>query len=56
MANESHFETIYNEHKNIVFNMCLNYVLNPDDAQDITQEVFVKYINVIISTMQSPQR
>ncbi|MGB4837899.1 MAG: RNA polymerase sigma factor [Saprospiraceae bacterium] len=42
MANESHFETIYNEHKNIVFNMCLNYVLNPEDAQDITQEVFVK--------------
>lgn len=42
MGIESHFETIYNEHKNIVFNMCLNYVLNPEDAQDITQEVFVK--------------
>jgi RNA polymerase sigma-70 factor, ECF subfamily len=42
MANESHFETIYNEHKNLVYNMCLHYVLNAEDAQDITQEVFVK--------------
>ncbi|EOR94465.1 Sigma-70 region 2:Sigma-70 region 4 [Arcticibacter svalbardensis MN12-7] len=42
MTNEAHFEAIYNEHKNIVFNMCLHYVLNAEDAQDITQEVFVK--------------
>lgn len=42
MTNVAHFETIYNEHKNIVFNMCLHYVLNADDAEDITQEVFVK--------------
>lgn len=42
MTNEAHFETIYNEHKKLVFNMCLHYVLNPEDAQDITQEVFVK--------------
>ncbi len=42
MTNDSHFETIYNEHKNLVYNMCLHYVLNPEDAQDITQEVFVK--------------
>lgn len=42
MTNEAHFEAIYNEHKNIVFNMCLHYLLNPEDAADITQEVFVK--------------
>lgn len=42
MTNEFHFETIYNEYKNIVYNMCLHYVLNAEDAQDITQEVFVK--------------
>jgi RNA polymerase sigma-70 factor, ECF subfamily len=42
MLNELHFETIYNEHKNLVYNMCLHYVLNAEDAQDITQEVFVK--------------
>lgn len=42
MASESHFETIYNGHKNLVYNICLHYVLNAEDAQDITQEVFVK--------------
>lgn len=42
MANESRFETIYNRHKNLVYNLCLHYVLNAADAQDITQEVFVK--------------
>jgi RNA polymerase sigma-70 factor, ECF subfamily len=42
MINESQFEYVYAEHKNIVFNICLHYVLNAEDAQDITQEVFVK--------------
>jgi RNA polymerase sigma-70 factor, ECF subfamily len=42
MLTEAHFEAIYKEHQNIVFNMCLNYVLNSADAQDITQDVFVK--------------
>lgn len=39
---EAHFEHLYHEHKKLVYNMCLHYVLNPEDAQDITQEVFVK--------------
>ncbi len=42
MIDEAHFEELYNEYKNVVFNMCLSYVLNSEDAQDITQEVFVK--------------
>jgi RNA polymerase sigma-70 factor, ECF subfamily len=42
MTNETHFENIYHEHKKIVFNICLHYVLNAEDAQDITQETFVK--------------
>ena len=42
MQIDQQFESIYNEHKNLVFNMCLHYVLNPEDAADITQEVFVK--------------
>lgn len=42
MLSKAQFELIYNEHKNLVFNMCLHYVLNPEDAADITQEVFVK--------------
>ena len=36
------FESLYNEHKNLVYNLCLQYVLNAEDAEDITQEVFVK--------------
>jgi RNA polymerase sigma-70 factor, ECF subfamily len=42
MVNDQHFDTIYNEHKNLVYNICLHYLLNAADAQDSTQEVFVK--------------
>jgi RNA polymerase sigma-70 factor, ECF subfamily len=42
MKNEPEFESVYNEHKNIVFNICLHYLLNREDAGDITAEVFVK--------------
>ena len=42
MAQPEEFEQIYKEYKNLVYNLCLHYVLNPEDAQDITQEVFVK--------------
>ena len=41
------FHTIYEEHSNMVFNLALQYVQNNEDAEDITQEVFVKlYQNV----------
>lgn len=36
------FERIYHEHKKLVYNLCLQYVLNPEDAADNTQEVFIK--------------
>ena len=42
MPDELNFELLYSEHKNLVYNLCLQYVLNAEDAQDITQEVFVK--------------
>ena len=42
MMEEKYFDDIYKEYKNTVFNLCLNYLLNPEDAQDATQEVFVK--------------
>ncbi len=42
MTDEMQFESLYNEYKNLVYNMCLHYVLNAEDAQDVTQEVFVK--------------
>jgi RNA polymerase sigma-70 factor, ECF subfamily len=42
MKDEAPFESIYKEYKNLVFNVCLHYVLNREDAQDVTQEIFVK--------------
>lgn len=35
------FEELYNTHKNLVFNLALQYVQNTEDAEDITQDVFV---------------
>ncbi len=42
MTDSSQFESIYEEHKRLVYNLALSYVHNQEDAQDITQEVFVK--------------
>ena len=42
MIDNKYFEDIYEQYNNIVFNLCLNYVLHFEDAQDITQEVFLK--------------
>jgi RNA polymerase sigma-70 factor, ECF subfamily len=35
------FEEIYHAHKKLVFNLALQYVQNQEDAQEITQDVFV---------------
>lgn len=42
MLSNAQFETIYNEFRQLVYNLALSYVHNEEDAQDITQEVFVK--------------
>ena len=42
IKNESHFEKLYHEYKTLVFNVALNYLQNPEDAAEITQDVFVK--------------
>lgn len=34
-------EEIYNTHKNLVFNLALQYVQNQEDAEEITQDVFI---------------
>lgn len=34
-------KTIYDEYQHIVYNLCLQYVQNQEDAQDISQEVFL---------------
>ena len=35
------FEKIYNEHKDLVYNVALQYVQNTADAEEIAQDVFV---------------
>lgn len=36
------FTTIYNQYKVLVYNVALNYLQNCEDAEEITQDVFVK--------------
>jgi len=38
----NHFEKLYQEHRVLVFNVALNYMQNVEDAEEITQDVFVK--------------
>lgn len=42
---QSHFEKLYHENKTLVFNLALNYLQNTEDAEEITQDVFVKVYN-----------
>jgi RNA polymerase sigma-70 factor (ECF subfamily) len=35
------FEAFYEQYNNMVFNLCLNYVQNREDAEEITQDVFI---------------
>lgn len=35
------FEAIYQSHKNMVYNLALQYVQNIEDAEEITQDVFL---------------
>ena len=40
--NEDNFKTFYNQYKLVVYNVAINYVQNLEDAEEITQDVFVK--------------
>ena len=42
MERQSHFEKLYHEYKTLVFNVALQYLQNLEDAEEITQDVFVK--------------
>jgi RNA polymerase sigma-70 factor (ECF subfamily) len=42
MQNETQFKFLFEDYKQLVYNLALNYVQNTEDAQDITQEVFIK--------------
>lgn len=39
---EIHFRQIYDEYKQLVFNLALTYLFSIEDAEEVTQDVFVK--------------
>ena len=36
------FDHIYREHSSLVYNLCLNYLQNSHDAEEVAQDVFMK--------------
>lgn len=40
--NQVHFEKLYHEYKKLVYNVALHYLQNTEDAEEVTQDVFVK--------------
>lgn len=46
------FEELYNEHKKLVYNLALQYVQNSEDAEEITQDVFVSVYEKLDSFRQ----
>lgn len=42
-SSSQHFDAIYEEHKHLVYNLALHYCQNISSAEDITQDVFLKY-------------
>jgi RNA polymerase sigma factor (sigma-70 family) len=49
MEKEKKFISIYEEHKDLVFNLCLNYIQNQHDAEEVAQDVFVSIHNKLKS-------
>ena len=37
-----YFEDLYNQYSVLVYNVALNYVRNVEDAEEITQDVFIQ--------------
>ncbi|TAE52363.1 MAG: RNA polymerase sigma factor, partial [Bacteroidetes bacterium] len=42
MSDESFFRQTYAAYSKMVYNLCLNYLQNAEDAEEATQDVFVK--------------
>ena len=43
----SNIELIYNEHSKMVYNLCLGYLHSIEDAEEVTQDVFIKVYHSI---------
>lgn len=48
-SNRSDFIAIYNQYKILVYNVALHYLQNVEDAEEITQDVFVQVHNSLAS-------
>jgi RNA polymerase sigma-70 factor (ECF subfamily) len=48
-SNHSGFIVIYNQYKVLVYNTALHYLQNVEDAEEITQDVFVQIHNSLVS-------
>lgn len=46
-GNISTFDKLVHKYKNIVFNLCFKILYNYEDAEDCSQEVFIKVYNAI---------
>lgn len=47
ISDQEHFQRIYNQYKVLVFNVALHYLQNSEDAEEITQDVFIQVHNSI---------
>ena len=47
LKNSQKFNSLYNDYRVLVYNVALNYVQNVEDAEEITQDVFVKVYDAI---------
>lgn len=42
MSEKLDFHQLYSDHVNMVYNLCLNYLQNTEEAEEASQDVFVK--------------
>lgn len=45
MPDDPEFKALYEKHEAMVYNLCLKYLQNVEDAEDVTQEVFITIHN-----------
>jgi len=49
MSEKIDFHQLYKDHSKMVYNLCLNYLQNTEDAEEATQDVFIKVYEKIAS-------